>query len=221
MKIFKRVVSVGALVALAACGSSSGSSAETDPPSTAPATEAPATDPPATAPAATDPPATDPPATAPAATDPPATDPPATDPPATEPLGPVIVLGAPGADGVIPVVIDGARLDPLFDQFQDGADPLYLIHTQQEDVFVGVELYTVFGSGWTGELGTFPTDCTTHGICIYLDPDGLGPLPGGGPGEGTITITELEGARIVTLDDIEITADDGQVYSLTGVTLTG
>lgn len=79
----------------------------------------------------------------------------------------------------------------------------------------------MFGAGWTGELGTFPTDCTTHGICVYLDPDGSGPLEGGGPGEGTITVSQLEGGSILTLDDVTIVASDGQVYTMSGVTLAG
>ena len=132
-----------------------------------------------------------------------------------------IVIGVPDAEGVIAVAIDGEQLSPLFDAFQGGADPFYQVHTQQDDIFIGLELYTVFGDAWTGELGTFPTDCTTHGICVYLDPDGIGPLPGGGPGTGTITIEQLEGGTIATIDEVTIEADDGQVYMLSGVTLTG
>ena len=86
---------------------------------------------------------------------------------------------------------------------------------------VGVELYTVFGASWTGELGTFPTDCTTHGICVYLDPDGTGPLVGSGPGSGTLTVIQLDGSSIITLDDVTIQAEDGQIYTMRAVTLTG
>ncbi len=132
-----------------------------------------------------------------------------------------IVIGDPDDEGNVAVAIDGDQLDPLFDGFTAGADPFYLVHTQQDDIFVSVELYTVFGDGWTGELGTFPADCTTHGICVYLDPDGTGPLVGGGPGTGTVTVVQLDGGSIVTIDDVAITAGDGQVYTLSGLTLTG
>lgn len=132
-----------------------------------------------------------------------------------------IVIDDPDADGVVNVAIDGEQLDPLFDAFQGGADPFYQVHTQQDNVFVGVELYTVFGDAWTGELGTFPTDCTTHGICVYLDPDGTGPMAVGGPGTGTITISQLEGGTIVTIDELTVETADGQVYTLNGLTLTG
>ena len=214
---------IGGLLLVAGCGSSSEGSADTAAPVTEPA---PATEP---APVATEAPATTPDATTPDPTTPDPTTPDATTtlaptttaaPTTTEPP-PAIVIGEPDADGVIAVSIDGARLAPLFDEFMDGADPLYLVHTQQDDIFVGVELYTVFGSGWTGELGTFPADCTTHGICVYLDPDGIGPLPGGGPAGGELTVVQLEGGSIITIDDATIVADDGTVYTLSGVTLTG
>ena len=154
----------------------------------------------------------------------PPTAPPTAPPPTPLPTTPppaAVVIGAPDADGIITVSIDGGQLNPLFSSFEEGDDPFYLIHTQQDDVFVGVELYTVFGSAWTGELGTFPTDCTTHGICVYLDPDGTGPLVGGGPGTGSVTITRLEGGVILTIDDVIIPSTDGQLYRLSGVTLTG
>ncbi len=195
------LAAAAAVLVIAACGSSSSDSAGT------------------AAPAADPPPATDAP---PPETDaPPDTQAPPTTAAPTTTLPPAIAFGEPGPDGAVPVLIDGAQLAPLFDAFTPGDDPLYLVHTQQDDIFVGVELYTVFGAGWTGELGTFPTDCTTHGICVYLDPDGSGPLEGGGPGEGTITVSQLEGGSILTLDDVTIVASDGQVYTMSGVTLAG
>jgi len=151
----------------------------------------------------------------------PATVAPTTVAPTTTPAAEAIVIGEPDVEGVVDVAIDGEQLDPLFDAFQGGADPFYQLHTQQDDIFVGVELYTVFGDAWTGELGTFPTDCTTHGICVYLDPDGTGPMAVGGPGTGMITISQLEGDTIVTIDDLTVETADGQVYTLNGLTLTG
>lgn len=218
MKSLQRSVAGAVLIVLlAACGSSGSESSATD----APVTAAPATDPPATDPPATEAPTTAPPATAPPATEAPATTaaPTTVAPTTTIPVN-AVVIGDADADGVIAVTVDGALLDPLFDSFIGGADPYHHVHTQQENVFVGVELYTEFGAAWTGETGTFPADCTTHGICIYLDPDGTGPTVGGGPATGTITITQLEGGSIITIDEALIVGDDGQEYRLTG-TLVG
>ncbi|NND74688.1 MAG: hypothetical protein HKN44_06735 [Ilumatobacter sp.] len=222
MRLPRRSLVIVAAFVLVACGSSEDSS---------PATDAPASDPPATDAPATDPPATDPPATTvapttlPPTTAPPTTLAPTTVAPTTLPAPtttlPPIAIGEPDATGVRIVTIDGAALAPLFDTFQDGTDPFYLVHTQQDDIFVSAELYTKFGDEWTGQLGTFPTDCTTHGICVYFDPDGVGPLVGGGPGEGTLTITQLEGGSVITLDDVEISTEDGATYVLSGLTLTG
>lgn len=201
MKSLRLVAVAGVLLVAAACSSSSEDTTDT---------AAPATDTPATTQAPTEslPPATEAPATTEAA------------PPATEAPDAIIIV-EPDVDGVIAMSIDSGRLAPLFDKVMEGDDPFYLIHTQQEDIFVGVEMYTVFGPAWAGELGTFPTDCTTHGICVYLDPDGTGPLVGGGPGEGEITITQLEGSSIITIDDVTIVADDGQLCNMSGLTLTG
>ena len=219
------LAAVSAALLIAACGSDSesGSSATEAPATAAPDPDPPSTDPPSTDPSETDPPPTEPPPTeAPTTTTAPTTTlAPTTTPAPTTTLPPAIVIGEPDADGVIVVGIDGAQLDPLYDQFMSGDDPFYLVHTQQEDIFVGIELYTVFGDGWTGEVGTFPTDCTTHGICVYLDPDGVGPLVGGGPGEGEVTVTQLEGGSVITIDSVTIVAEDGKVYRMEGLTLTG
>jgi len=142
----------------------------------------------------------------------------------TEPTLPAepIEFSEPDADGVVNVAVDRDALAPLSNLFsENGGDPFYGVHTTQDDLFIGVELYTVYGDGWTGELGSFPTDCTTHGICIYLDPDGIGPLEVTGPGVGTITVEQLDGETIITIDDVALTAGDGTVYEITGLTLGG
>lgn len=79
----------------------------------------------------------------------------------------------------------------------------------------------MFGSAWTGELGTFPADCTIHVICIYLDPDGTGALGGSGPGAGTITVEQLDGETIVTIGSVVFTGDDGTMYRISNLTLGG
>ena len=209
-----RVAACAVLLVVAACGDSGGETTTVPPETAAPTTSPPATAAPTTTTTSTT-------TTTTTTTLPPTT---TTVAPTTTVAADAIVINEPDADGVVAVDIDGEQLDDLYDQFMPGDDPLYLVHTQQDDIFVGVELYTVFGDGWTGELGTFPTDCTTHGICVYLDPDGVGPLEGGGPGTGEITVTQLagdDGPTIVTIDMVEIVAGDGQVYTISGLTLTG
>ncbi len=141
----------------------------------------------------------------------------------TEPPGETVKLSPPDADGNVTAVVDPMALAPLSAAFNDDNpdDPFYHLHTQQEDVFVGIELYTLYGNGWTGELGTFPTDCGTHGICVYFDPDGVGPVPGMGPGVGTITISGLEGDTVVTLDEVVFQDPDGMECTVVGLTLGG
>lgn len=41
------------------------------------------------------------------------------------------------------MAINGGALDPLFDSLVAGDDPFFQIHTQQDDIFIGLELYTV------------------------------------------------------------------------------
>jgi len=209
MRVSPVVVVVVLLFVAAACSDSDTESSATNPP----AAEAPATQQPAT----------DPPPTQLPPTEPPATEPPVTEPTTTTTLAPeAIVFGEADDEGVVPVAVDGMLLDPLFNQFMDGDDPFFLIHTQQDDIFIGIEMYSVFGDQWTGELGTFPTDCTTHGICVYFDPDGEGPLLGGGPAEGgQVTISQLEGEIVVTIDVAKIAAGGASFYTLSDVTLGG
>lgn len=56
-------------------------------------------------------------------------------------------------------------------------DPFYFVHTDPatDGFFLGVEAYTVYGPGWTGQTGVFEIDCGANGICIHFDPDGPGP----------------------------------------------
>lgn len=56
-------------------------------------------------------------------------------------------------------------------------DPLFFVHNDpaRDGFFLGLEAYTVYGAGWTGQLGTFAIDCEANGICLHFDPDGDGP----------------------------------------------
>jgi hypothetical protein len=99
------------------------------------------------------------------------------------------------------VTIDAAALAPLFYSPADpsASDPLYLFHTHPagDGFFLSVEAYTKFGRDWSGELGTFPIDCTQAGtgICVHFDPDGPGPQGDLGADfavTGEVTFTRLD-----------------------------
>jgi hypothetical protein len=59
----------------------------------------------------------------------------------------------------------------------NATDPLFFVHNEPiaDGFYFGLEAYTVFGAGWTGQLGTFDIDCEFNGICLHFDPDGPGP----------------------------------------------
>lgn len=83
---------------------------------------------------------------------------------------PVVMGEEQTADGCSIVALNPAAWQPLYRAYNPGSDPFFHIHTMEPGFFFGAELYTVYGPGWTGELGTFATDCTANGICIYLAP---------------------------------------------------
>ena len=135
----------------------------------------------------------------------------------SEPVGPPISMSEPNADGVVTITVDPAALEPLYYAFnQNGSDPLWQLHTDQSDLFISVELYTVYGQGWTGQLGTFAVDCTANGICVYLDVDGEGGTGVLGPAAtGQITIDQLdESGYDVTLMGVAF-----PMYALADLTL--
>lgn len=59
----------------------------------------------------------------------------------------------------------------------NATDPLFFVHNEPnaDGFYLGLEAYTLFGAGWTGQLGTFDIDCEFNGICLHFDPDGPGP----------------------------------------------
>jgi hypothetical protein len=77
-----------------------------------------------------------------------------------------------GPDGCTVVTLDASEWRPLHGSFTGGADPYFHLHSQEDVLFFGAELYTAYGAGWTGQTGTFAPDCGTNGICTYLVPDG-------------------------------------------------
>ena len=110
------------------------------------------------------------------------------------------------------VTIDPAALAPLYyaPPVAGSSDPFYHIHTTPDidGFFLSIEAYTVYGTDWTGELGTFDIDCSASGtgICVHFDPDGPGPMPDLGADfavTGQVTFTVLEqDAFDVTLTDV-------------------
>jgi len=113
------------------------------------------------------------------------------------------------------VAIDWSQVSaPFFAGPVDGAaDPFYHLHTDPgtDGFFLSIEAYTVYGTQWTGELGTFEIDCTEAGtgICVHFDPDGPGPEGDAGAdflATGTITFHKLgAGGMQATLENVTFT----------------
>ena len=78
-------------------------------------------------------------------------------------------------DGCPLVELHTESWSPMHAAYNGGSDPFYQFHDNEEGFYFNVELYTVYGPGWTGQLGTFATDCNANGICIYLVPDDAHP----------------------------------------------
>jgi hypothetical protein len=55
------------------------------------------------------------------------------------------------ADGCTPVMLNPASWQPLFAAYKPGSDPFFHIHSNEEGFFFNIELYTVYGPGWTGQ----------------------------------------------------------------------
>ncbi|MEM7140155.1 MAG: hypothetical protein AAF548_03920 [Actinomycetota bacterium] len=178
---------IGAVALLAAaCGDdSSDDTTPDDPPVVVDDTD---DDPPADDPPADDPPADDPPAE-----DPPADDPPADEPPADEPAP--VALDDSGAQ----IAVDwGAMSDVYLPNAGGASDPFFHIHSDNaaHDFYLSFEMYTVWGGGWTGELGTFPISCNDPlndtGICVHYVPAGGTDLGADFGATGTVTINQLD-----------------------------
>jgi hypothetical protein len=122
------------------------------------------------------------------------------------------------SNGVTALVVNNDCLEPLFFAFdENGGDPFWHIHTQQDDTFISLELYTAYGPSWTGETGAFPLDCNVPwGLCLLFDPDGAGPEPVLMWGNGEITIDRLdEGGYDVTFGGTMPATADGTIYEIT------
>jgi len=89
------------------------------------------------------------------------------------PLPAFVVGNSTAEDGCLLVQLNPDEWQPLFTSYNSGSDPFFQIHTQEAEgtFFFGLELYTVFGPSWTGQLGTFSPSCNDNGLCVYLVPD--------------------------------------------------
>ncbi len=120
------------------------------------------------------------------------------------PQGPALVM----ANGL--VTIDWDQIGaPAFYLLPDpnSDDPLYHTHNVAavDGYLLSLQFFTVYGSAWTGQTGTFPLNCNdpaSTGLCVYLDVDAGGPIPQFGTGfdvSGTVTIERLDetGYRVI------------------------
>ena len=82
-----------------------------------------------------------------------------------------------GPDSCPLVEFNPAAWQPLYSAYNTGGDPFFHIHTNEAagTFYFNLELYTVYGPSWTGQLGTFTPDCNANGLCVYLVPDAVNP----------------------------------------------
>lgn len=138
--------------------------------------------------------------------------------------GPPIVIGAtPGPDGHLPVRLNPFAFRDISAELRaDPVDPFHDLHSEGHvHFFFGVELHPVVGPGWTGEIGTFTTDCEENGICVRFDPDGgvgpVGTLTARATGE--IEIQSLDPYRLILRNLIFVRTDGGPSYRIEEVTI--
>jgi hypothetical protein len=129
-----------------------------------------------------------------------------TQPPPTEtavPVAPIeIDMDQLAGDGCPLVTLNAESWAPLHAAYTASSDPFYQFHDNESGFYFNVELYTVYGSGWTGQTGTFKPDCNRNGICVYLVPDDVNPYLATA---GEVTITSLGEENGTLKKPVEIT----------------
>jgi len=93
--------------------------------------------------------------------------------------GPPLVIeeGQTTADGCTIATLNTASWGPIdsaytTEEYSSGSFHSVYFFLDNEDGFnFNVELWPTHGMGWTGQLGTFPIDCTGIGICANFSPD--------------------------------------------------
>ena len=76
-----------------------------------------------------------------------------------------------GPERCLELEFDPSCWGGIYSAYTPGADPFYQIHNAENvaaGFYFNIELYTVYGPGWTGQTGTFAPDCENNGICIYF-----------------------------------------------------
>ena len=121
---------------------------------------------------------------------------------------------APGPDGYPTVRLDSDSWGPIFAGWTGGSDPFFHLHSQESAFYFSVELYTEYGAGWTGDLGTFAPDCGANGICVYLASDDFGVFRATAGEVDVVRLSESSGSidrrAEVHFRDLTLTAtDDG------------
>lgn len=137
---------------------------------------------------------------------------------------PVVIGGAPGPDGHLPVKLNPPAWKKITTRVDadDPQDPFEELHSDgHDDFWFGVELHAVQGAGWTGELGLFATDCIGAGICVRFDPDGgagpIGPLLAAPTGE--IDVRRIDGGFTLVFRNLIFTRPDAVTYRADAVTV--
>jgi len=99
-----------------------------------------------------------------------------------------------GPDGCPTVSLHPEEWAPLSSMYTAGADPFFQIHDNEAGFYFNVELYTVWGDGWTGDTGTYPANCDTHGLCVWLVPDDANPYLATAGDVDVVSLSQTGGA---------------------------
>lgn len=137
-----------------------------------------------------------------------------------EPL-PALVIDDPpqtAADGCTIATLNTESWGNIYTGYTAGADPFFQIHDTEDGFYFNVELYTVYGAGWTGQTGTFAPDCGANGICAYLVPDDVNPYLATA-GEINIISLSQEGGAIV--GPVELTLTNLTLQPVPGTSSSG
>lgn len=135
-----------------------------------------------------------------------ATSSPTPSPTATPPDPIVINAEETAADGCPLIELNPESWLPLFAGYHGGSDPYFQFHTQADETFhFNLEMYTVYGASWTGQLGNFVPNCNGNGLCVYIVPDNTNPY---WATAGEISINALEQIDGTLTYPVDITLSD-------------
>jgi len=155
----------------------------------------------------------------PTATSSPTPAPTATPSPTPIPPEPIVINTEETADDGCPLIeLNPETWNPLTATYNGGSDPYFQFHTQDESFFFSVELYTVYGASWTGQLGSFVPNCNGNGLCIYIVPDNTNPY---WATAGDITINALEQVDGTLTFPVEITMSNLTMNPVPGSSSSG